>query len=86
MVPDRAVKQRFLVVYDYGAGGVWAYVLAVSAADIERDFPKLKVVAEPPGWMTTEEQAKIAEEATYDLEADRSFGLLAEILDSRSEG
>ena len=80
---DRSVKQSFLVVYDYGAGGVWAYVVARSREEIERDFPELTVVHEPPSWMTHDEQARIGKEATYDLETDRTFGLLAEILDSR---
>lgn len=85
MVPDRSVKQRFLVVYDYGSGGVWAYVDAESSEEIEREFPELTVVSQPPDWMSADEQADIAEHATYDLHEDRSFGLLAEIQDNREQ-
>jgi hypothetical protein len=28
------MKRKFLVSYDYGMGGAWAYVLAESEADI----------------------------------------------------
>jgi hypothetical protein len=77
------VKQRFLVVYDYGSGGVWAYVDAESSEEIEREFPELRVFEESPEWMSADEQAEIAEHATYDLYKDRSFGLLAEIQDNR---
>lgn len=84
MVPDRSVKQAFLVVYDYGSGGVWAYVRADSAEEIEHEFPELKVVFELPTWMSEDERRTIAEQATHDLRDDRTCGLLAEILDRRS--
>jgi len=77
-------KQAFLVVYDYGSGGVWAYVRVNSAEEVEREFPELKIVLEPPAWMSEDERRTIAEQATYDLHDDRSFGLLAEILHHRS--
>lgn len=77
------MKQPILVVYDYGSAGVWAFVLAESPEEIEREFPELKTVTPRPSWMTDEEEDRIAIEATYDLHADRTFGLLAEILDGR---
>lgn len=77
------MKQPFLVVYDYGSGGVWAFVVARSREEIEGEFPELTVVQEPPAWMTPRERSRIGKEATYDLEVDRTFGLLAEILDAR---
>ncbi|MGQ0743498.1 MAG: hypothetical protein ACT4OS_04015 [Acidimicrobiales bacterium] len=77
------MKQPILVLYDYGAGGVWAFVLAESPEEVEREFPELKVVSPRPSWMTDGEEGRIAAEATYDLQADRSFGFLAEIIDSR---
>ena len=85
MVSFRSVKQPILVVYDYGSGGVWAFVVAESAEEVEREFPELKVTWSRPSWMSAEEEERIAREATYDLHADRSFGLLAEIIDSRGQ-
>ncbi len=49
-----ATKKSFLVVYDYGTGGVWALVKAASAEEIVRKYPVLTVVEERPAWMTDE--------------------------------
>jgi hypothetical protein len=62
------VKQPYLVVYDYGTGGVWSYLRADSAAQIVAKFPALKVYESPPDWMTEAEQKDIAARATYDLD------------------
>lgn len=78
------VKQNFLVVYDYGMGGVWAFVRARSREDIEAQFPELVVYTDPPESMSEADIARVAARGTYDLDTDRTFGLLAEILDSRS--
>jgi hypothetical protein len=45
------MKGRYLVVHDYGTGGVWLYVLANSRADIDAMFPELRIVDELPEWM-----------------------------------
>jgi hypothetical protein len=62
-------KRRFLVVYDYGSGGVWAYVWARSTDEIQIRFRDLEVVDEEPEWMVGEEQALIAERMTFDIDA-----------------
>jgi hypothetical protein len=46
------VKQRHLVVHDYGRGGLWAYVVASSPAEILERFPELTVFESKPDWMT----------------------------------
>ena len=74
---------EFLVIYDYGQGGVWAYVHARSAEHIERLFPELKVVRERPGWMTAEVEQSIRKSRTVDI--DDQTGFLAEILKSRKK-
>jgi hypothetical protein len=49
------VKQRHLVVYDYGMGGIWLHIHAESAEQIERRWPSLKVVRPgDPDWLTPE--------------------------------
>jgi hypothetical protein len=53
------MKQRYLVVYDYGQGGLWGYVLAESADDIERRYPDVRVIEEAPAWLDAELQAKL---------------------------
>jgi hypothetical protein len=43
--------QEFLVCYDYGTGGLWAYVWASSVESIRVRFPELTVYeSEPPFW------------------------------------
>ena len=65
----RRDKRPFLVVYDYGQGGIWAYVLAQSANEIESRFPDLRVVATRPDWMDDEREARIRKNRTLDIDA-----------------
>ena len=51
MAPDRPVRRPFLVAYDYGTGGAWAYAWAQSEDQILRLFPELEIRSDPPGWM-----------------------------------
>lgn len=55
----QASEREFLVVYDYGMGGVWAFASAGSEAEIKDMFPELTIVADIPGWMTPEEEQRI---------------------------
>ena len=49
------MKKDFLVVYDYGTGGIWTVIHARSKEEIEQKFPDLKVMNDPrPDWMTDE--------------------------------
>lgn len=82
MDSSRALKKKFLVVYDYGQGGVWAYVLARSEDEVMNHFPELQVVHEPPDWMSELELKKLANKMTFDLEKPKE-GLLADILTAR---
>ncbi|TMD45677.1 MAG: hypothetical protein E6I86_14500 [Chloroflexi bacterium] len=82
MTPE-GPPEEFLVVYDYGQGGVWAYVHARSAEHIEKLFPELKVVRERPGWMTVEMEESIRKNRTVDIGGQTGF--LAEILKSRKK-
>ncbi|MDB5462843.1 MAG: hypothetical protein JWP23_1232 [Phenylobacterium sp.] len=45
------MKTPHLVLYDYGAGGVWAIMIAESIDAIAGRFPLLKVVGKRPPWM-----------------------------------
>jgi len=79
-----AHKQAFLVVYDYGQGGIWAFIDARSRRDIERRFRDLKVMEEPPVWMSDEELAEIEQTMTFD--ADRPQGWLAKLATAAGKG
>jgi hypothetical protein len=47
------MKRPFLAMYDCGQGGIWAYVRAESADDIEVAFDA-HVVDELPSWLNGE--------------------------------
>ena len=64
------MKQKFLVVYDYGMGGVWAFVSANSKADIVGRFPELKVIETPPATMSREELLEIERTSSFDIDED----------------
>ena len=46
-----STKTAFLVVHDYGMGGVWAVIRAENAQDVSGKYPELESVSERPGWM-----------------------------------
>ncbi len=62
------MSQLFLVLYDYGTGGVWSYLRAESPEEIQAKFPMLKVYNEPPSWMTETERRDIEAKTAYDIE------------------
>lgn len=74
-------KQPFLVVYDYGSGGLWGVVLAGSAEEIQRVYPELEVVPELPKWMTQDYYADLAA-TPYDVDG-APWGLLNALLADR---
>jgi hypothetical protein len=46
-----AGKTTFLVCFDYGTGGIWGLVDALSADQIRALYPHLAVVDEDPPWL-----------------------------------
>jgi hypothetical protein len=44
-------KSTFLVCFDYGTGGIWGLVDALSADQIRALYPRLAVVDEDPPWL-----------------------------------
>jgi hypothetical protein len=75
------LKREFLVVYDYGQGGIWEYIRAMSAEQIEALFPELKVVAARPARMTPEIEQGLRKRAV-DVD-EQQTGFLADILKGR---
>jgi hypothetical protein len=47
-------KREYLVVYDYGTGGIWGIISANSPLEILNKYPQLQIVSSPPIWMTDE--------------------------------
>lgn len=76
------MKRKFLVNYDYGMGGAWAFLMAESAAEIGERFPELTVVHDRPAWMTSDDVNRLEETLTLDID-DRSAPILKELLARR---
>lgn len=56
---DGSIEKRpFLVVYDYGMGGVWLLIDARSVEEIESKYPKLKAYEDKPDWMSNSEKSE----------------------------
>ena len=81
-VVEATAKQRFLVVYDYGQGGVWAFVWARSEAEIHRAFRDLEVVDAMPSWLADEELASIEDGMTFDVDDVKPNDWIARLLRS----
>lgn len=72
------MKRPHLVLYDYGQGGVWAFILAASTEAIKQKYPKLAIYDEPPKWMTPADVDDIRGKMTIDID-DNSNPLLASL-------
>lgn len=79
------MKRRFLVVYDYGTGGQWWYINALSAEQIRKKFPELDVLEKEPEWFTEEIRALIKDDV-YDIDAEPRGMLLALVHNKHNKG
>lgn len=61
-------------------------VRAKTSAEIEHEFPELRVVETAPAWLSAQELERIRRQETYDLYEDRAAGLLADIVMRRNSG
>jgi hypothetical protein len=71
------MKKKFLVVYDYGMGGLWALINARSDGEITEKYPFLKVFEDRPSWMTDQEYTRVELKATFDIDQRPSGWLLS---------
>jgi hypothetical protein len=71
------MKKNYLVVYDYGTGGVWAVIAARSRNEITQKYPMLSVHDDRPSWMTDEYYEKIVATRKYDIDDQPSGWLLS---------
>jgi len=85
ITPDQVTdeKRPFLVVYDYGMGGVWLLMDARSVQEIEERYPKLKAFDDKPDWMSASDKAeyvKDIEKVEYHWDIDKNpTGWLADL-------
>lgn len=78
-------KKPFLVVYDYGSGGVWAVIFAIKREQIALKYPRLKIIESRPGWMTDVEYTQIESRLSFDID-DHPHGWLLSVVAEQERG
>jgi hypothetical protein len=78
------VSSEFLVAYDYGMGGVWAIVLADSAAEITSRYPEVVIVTDRPGWMNEVRFERLRRD-TVDIKVAEDQGIFKGVVADRSK-
>jgi hypothetical protein len=60
---------KYLVVDDYGTGGIWFFVIAASENEIREELPTVKIYAPGtrPDWMSEGSEIEITHGRTYDV-------------------
>lgn len=77
------MKEAFLVVYDYGSGGVWAVIFANSKDQIVQKYPLLLVIEQRPSWMTEDEYRRTLESLSFDIDDPPTGWLLSVVAEQR---
>ncbi len=75
-------KIRFLTLYDYETGGIWAFVVARTPDEITEMFRDLEVMDSIPEWMTGEQLTDIEEKMTFDIDDIKPGDWIARLLKS----
>jgi len=73
------MKERFLVVHDYGMGGLWGVMSARSESEIVENFPALKVIESRPAWMSDDEYQRIETSNSFDIDDEPPKSWLAKL-------
>lgn len=60
---------NYLVLYDYGSGGLWAVLKAESKQKILETIPKLQILDTRPSWMTEQNYQEILKETGYSIDS-----------------
>jgi hypothetical protein len=77
------MKRAYLVVHDYGMGGVWSVIHARSKEEVRAKYPNLTVWDGPrPNWMTEQMYDEIAAARTFDID-EEPRGWLRVMLDEQ---
>ena len=75
------MKRRFLILYDYGTGGLWDLIMARSESEIREKFPELQVIGKKPEWMTLENYKELLLGMPFDI--DNPTGWLLTLFEER---
>jgi len=71
-------RKEFLVLYDYGQGGLWAIIRAETAQRIRDRYPQLQVFEERPSFLCADVLADLQRKPTADID-DPPTGWLADL-------
>ena len=85
MFKTNDATKDFLIVHDYGTGGVWGIVRARSAQEILARYPELSVESERPAWMTDAIVAEISRAESHDIDDEPAGHLMALLAVRRSD-
>ena len=82
--PKRS-ESEFLVVDDYGTGGIWFIVRAGGQNEIRVALPTVRIYAPGtrPEWMSEQALTEIATRRTYDLDSLPSSGWMTRLREGR---
>ncbi len=71
-------SQPFLVVYDYGQGGIWWWITASSSVEITKAYRGVRVLEHAPDWWTPEQ-----DRVTSRIQVNEPDATLRELLNVR---
>ncbi len=76
------MKKTYLLVYDYGMGGIWSIMTARSEEEIKLKYPELYVYEEKPSWMDDQFYEHLRLVRCYDID-DKAYGWLESFVAER---
>jgi len=71
-------RKEFLVLYDYGQGGLWAIIRADTAQQIRDRYPQLQVFEKRPSFLSADMLADLQRKPAADID-DPPTGWLADL-------
>ena len=71
-------RKEFLVLYDYGQGGLWAIIRADTAQQIRDRYPQLQVFEEAPSFLKAGILADLKRKSAVEID-DPPTGWLADL-------
>jgi hypothetical protein len=64
------MKNQYLIVYDYGMGGVWGVITARSEQEIHQKYPSVEIIKIRPDWMSDEDYKNILSKNSFDIDEE----------------
>jgi hypothetical protein len=71
-------RRDFMVLYDYGQGGLWAIIRADTVEQVRQRYPQLQVFEERPAFLDDELLGRIREQCCCDVD-EPPAGWLAQL-------